>query len=146
MTFLHAVEPELLNETYSGNETTENQTTSFTCVADGIPPPNIIWLHNGSFIFATSRHVILKETVMSTHRDHIPTAVQSTLTVSRLRLRESGDYTCRVDPFNIDRGRSDFSSILNLYVEPGRPLHNFAVVLSSLCCCCFCCYMLYSTN
>ena len=116
-----AVEPMLLNETYSGNETTEKHSAMFTCVTDGIPLPNIIWLHNGSFIFPTSRHVISDPiTVASTYREHVPTAVRSTLTVSELRLRDSGDYICRVDPFNIDGGRSDFSNILDLHVQPGN--------------------------
>jgi hypothetical protein len=117
-----AVEPVLLNETYSGNETTENQTATFMCVADGIPLPNIVWLHNGHFIFPTPRHMILEVPVASTYRQHVPTAIRSVLTVFQLRLRESGDYTCRVDPFDVDRGQSDFSSILDLYVEPGTKL------------------------
>lgn len=118
------MEPVILNETYSGNETVENHTSTFTCVADGFPAPNIVWLLNGFFIPPSSRHMFMKDTVASSYRDHILTAVRSMLTVSRLRLRDSGEYTCRVDPSNIDRGRSDFSSILDLYVEPGNLLQH----------------------
>lgn len=114
------MEPVLRNETYSGNRTEENQISMFTCVADGIPAPTIVWLHNGSFISQTDRQMIVIETVPSSYRNNVPSAVRSTLTVSRLRSRDSGEYICRVDPFNIDRGRSDFSSILDLSVAPGN--------------------------
>lgn len=115
------VEPELLNASYSGNETVENQTASFTCVADGYPQPNIIWLHNDSFILENimPRHEVSLSPVSSTNRAHIPKAISSTLTVSRLRLRDSGEYLCRVDPSNLDRGRSTFSETFDMTVFPG---------------------------
>lgn len=119
------MEPQLLlNETSSGNDIIfENQIVTFTCVADGFPPPNIVWLHNGTYIFILpppSRRSLSLDTVNSAYRAHVPTAVNSTLTVSELRLRDIGEYICRVDPFNIDRGSPVFSDVFELQVEPGN--------------------------
>ena len=116
------MEPELLNASYSGNETVENQTATFTCVADGYPQPNIIWLHNDSFILPQLllRHDVLLSAVSSANRPYIPEAISSVLTVSRLRLRDSGEYLCRVDPSNIDRGKPVFSETFDMTVKPGK--------------------------
>ena len=115
------VEPELLDTSYGTNETVENDTVSFSCVADGYPLPNIIWLHNNSFIpvAVSPRHAVSVSTVASSNRPHIPEATNSTLTVSRLRLRDTGEYLCRVDPSNRDRGRSDISGPFEMTVSPG---------------------------
>ncbi len=117
MIIVHAVEPDILNATYSGNETTEGQTTTFTCVANGFPPPEIVWLLNTSLIVIvlSPRHSVSVDEVSSSNRDYIP-AVRSKLAVAMVRLRDTGDYTCRV---GLDRGRPDFSDVLDLLVESG---------------------------
>lgn len=115
------MEPELLDISYSGNETTERQTATFTCVADGYPDPNIVWLHNDTLIITrlnTRREVIVSK-VSSTNRPHLPMAVKSTLIVTLLRPRDAGEYLCRVDPRNLDRGRSIISEVLDMTVFPG---------------------------
>lgn len=116
------VEPELLNTSPGTNETVENGTVSFSCEADGYPLPNIIWLHNNSFIpvAVSTRHAVSVSTVPSSNRPHVPEATNSTLTVSRLRLRDTGQYLCRVDPSNRDRGRTDISEPFEMTVFPGK--------------------------
>ena len=114
-----SVEPILLNESYSGNETVENSTAIFICIADGFPLPNIVWLHNETFILTSSRRIISTTMVEASFRPHISEALNSTLTVTGVRLRDAGEYFCRVDPSNIDRGTPFFSSIFELNVVPG---------------------------
>lgn len=108
-----------MSEFHSTNEIAEHETMMFTCVANGFPTPNIVWLHNFSFVFPTSRRQITTDTVESTNHDNVPLAVRSTLTVSQLKLRDSGVYMCRVDPSDIFGGSSDFSNAMNLYIDPG---------------------------
>ena len=134
---LHAVEPELLIMTHNGNETTENEDATFSCLADGSPPPVIHWIHNRTSITTLSlgpRQRITVDTVNSSSHEHIPTAVKSVLTVQNLSVRDSGDYSCRVDPADIELGGNSLTSeILSLYVKPGAmdELNIFTVIVPS---------------
>lgn len=117
-----SVEPTLLNETVHFNESLmEGQTAVFSCIADGYPLPSIVWLHNSTFVAAsdaTRRRVVLSDPTPSPRRDYLD-AHSSTLQVSGLRLRDAGQYRCRVDTANINSGTSDISPILDLTVLPG---------------------------
>ena len=115
---MHAAEPKLLSDFYSGNETTEGETATFTCEASGFPVPNIVWLHNLSYIIQTSRHWAIPYIAVSIDVND-PILVGSTLLVHSLRLRDSGEYMCRVDPYDILGGKSDFSNTMHLQVEAG---------------------------
>ena len=116
-TFLCVVEPKLL-DTASSNE---NETATFRCEAEGYPRPNIVWLHDNTVILQdTPRHTVTVSSIPSTDRSYIPEAVSSTLTVSMLRLRDSGRYLCRVDPSNSDRGRPALSEAFDINVISGK--------------------------
>ena len=78
----------------------EGQSTSFSCTADGFPPPIIVWLHNGTLVNTNfqRRFSTNVDLVDSNHRSHVPQAAMSTLLVRDLHLRDSGEYICRADP------------------------------------------------
>ena len=109
----------MLNESYSGNETIEDSLATFTCIADGFPLPRIVWLHNDSLVLPSSRHIVSTTVIDSTHRSYVTEAQNSTLIVAGVRPRDAGNYLCRVDPINIDRGTSVSSSVYELNVVPG---------------------------
>ena len=75
---------------------TTGDTASFTCVADGVPLPNILWLHNERLIVPAFNHriTIMPEIINSTFRPSILTAHNSTLIIDDLLFRDAGDYTC----------------------------------------------------
>ena len=116
------VEPELTDMDYSGNTTKEKNTIYFWCVAVGVPPPRIVWLHNESLILLNTpqllsrRHSVMKTTMPST--DGLM-AVNSTLKVTNVRLSDAGEYLCRVDPANINKGRPDIPEPFEVIVYPG---------------------------
>ena len=102
------------------NETlVEGGEAVFSCFADGFPLPTIVWLHNNTFVPGFRRQLSLSNPTPSPELDYID-AVNSTLRVPGLRLRDAGEYVCRVDPANIDRGRSDRSLEIDLTVLPGE--------------------------
>ncbi len=107
---------------YSGNETEETRSMSFWCFADGEPIPTIVWLHNESLILVdtSTRHQEETERITSSNRGHIPKGINSTLMVKGVRLRDAGEYLCRVDPANIDKGRQDVPDPFVVVVYPGK--------------------------
>ena len=117
------VEPILLEErVHFTGSLMEGDTASFSCAADGYPLPNIVWLHNNTFVTtseATRRSVVLTPSVSSPRRGYI-SAYSSTLQVSGLRLRDAGQYRCRVDPVILDVGTSALSSPFDLTVLSGE--------------------------
>ena len=107
-----------MSESYSGIKTTEGETATFTCEASGFPAPNIVWLHNLSYIIQTSRRVITTDSAVLSN-DSVVILMNSTLLVNSLSLWDGGEYMCRVDPYDILGGRSDFSNTMQLQVEAG---------------------------
>ncbi len=84
---------------YSGYNNTKNGMMYFWCSGEGVPQPRIVWLHNGLWIPVNSspRHeVMIVDNITSS--EPLLEAVESTLIVSALRLRDAGTYLCRVDP------------------------------------------------
>ena len=131
--FSLTVEPTILNETVHFNEPLmEGQTATFTCVADGYPLSTVVWLHNSTFVTtgnATRRRIFLSDPTLSPRHDYI-NAHSSTLQVSGLRLRDTGQYRCRVDPAIIDKGTSSISPILDLTVLSGAIFECRLIVTS----------------
>lgn len=86
----------------------EGDSFSINCTADGLPLPHIVWLLNGTLIDTDLRQRFSIEThINESSRAHVPYAITSLLTVSNLRLRDSGDYLCRADPPLV--GQSDLA-------------------------------------
>ena len=73
------------------------ESVSFTCTADGIPTPTILWLRNGTLLQASlnPRLSVSGETLSSGLRPNIAESRRSTLTISDLSERDSGSYSCR---------------------------------------------------
>ena len=74
-----------------------SQTVSFTCTADGIPTPAILWLQNGSLLQTSQspRFSVSNETVRPGLRPDITERRRSVLTISDLSERDSGRYSCK---------------------------------------------------
>ena len=123
--FYTPVEPVLLDSTQSVNETSENRTATFSCIAAGYPEPDVVWLRNGSLAYipgiSSRESVMINSNITSplNNRSDITIAVNSTLVVRNLLLKDSGDYSCRVDPAVLDKGRAYPSPSLTLHVQPG---------------------------
>ena len=113
----------MLFETVHFNDSLmENEVATFTCAADGYPLPNIVWLHNGTFVATsdtTRRRATLTSPFPSPERDYLY-AYNSTLQVYGLRQRDAGEYRCKVEPANVTLGMSILSSSLDLTVLPGK--------------------------
>ncbi len=125
------MEPQLLAMEYSGNKTEEKSSMSFWCFADGKPVPMIVWLHNKSLILAdmSPRHQVTTVVLPSPARPHTITAINSTLTVSGVRLRDAGEYLCRVDPANIEKARQDVPEPFVVVVYSGTKGKNGTNIL-----------------
>ena len=118
------VEPILLNATVHFNELREGQSAVFSCEVDGSPLPTIVWLHNNTFVTTsntTRRRIAVSDPAPSFRHSSID-AYSSTLQVSGLRLRDAGQYRCRVDPTTVSGGTSILSAPLELTVLPGEVL------------------------
>ncbi len=104
---------------------------SFWCFADGKPVPMIVWLHNKSLILAdmSPRHQVTTVVLPSPARPHTITAINSTLTVSGVRLRDAGEYLCRVDPANIEKARQDVPEPFVVVVYSGTKGKNGTNIL-----------------
>ena len=74
------------------------QSISFNCTADGINRPVITWRKDGQLILSTARLNIDSVNDIQGFRS-IPGIKQITslLTISDLRERDSGSYSCRAD-------------------------------------------------
>ena len=72
------------------------QTISFTCTADGVPTPTILWLQNGTLlqINQNPRFSVSSDTMRPGLRPYITERRQSVLTISELSERDSGRYSC----------------------------------------------------
>ena len=111
----------------------ENEVATFTCVADGYPLPNIVWLHNGSFITTsdTTRHRLnLTRLFPSPGREYLH-AYNSTLQVYNLQQRDAGQYKCKVEPADVALAVPILSSSLDLTVIPGERNQLLSVLIIS---------------
>ena len=70
----------------------------FNCSADGIPPPSLIWYKGENILLNSSRYMIHEQESMG-FRLAIPQTQQtsSSLTILRIRAKDSGYYECRAD-------------------------------------------------
>jgi hypothetical protein len=76
--------------THNGQLTrTEFANLSLTCTASGEPPPEIVWLLDGTVLSTDSR------------RSVVSTLSYSNLTISELQLSDAGTYTCRATSGNV---------------------------------------------
>ena len=91
------------------------QNVSFNCTADGINRPVITWRKDGQLILSTARLNIDSVNDMQGFRS-IPGVQQitSSLTISDLRDRDSGNYSCRADNEAEIPVSLDFPFILNV--------------------------------
>ena len=99
----------------------ESEVANFTCGADGYPLPNIVWLHNGTFVATsdtTRRRAALTDPFPSPERGYLHAYI-STLLVYNLRQRDAGQYRCKVEPANVASGLPILSASLDLTVLPG---------------------------
>ena len=130
-TIIFIVEPFLIEESSSTEEAAEGDTASFTCIADGVPLPEILWLHNGSLIVPAlnRRLIVLLEVVNSTFRPGVLTAHNSTLIINDFRLRDAGEYSCTAQLDGNNEARVDISlgSMLKINESTQAPTHMYAL-------------------
>lgn len=72
--------------------------------------------------------MVLSDPTPSFRHDYID-SYNSTLLVPGLRLKDVGQYRCRVDPVVIGRGTPDISTDLDLAVLPGEKGLAHVVIL-----------------
>ena len=68
---------------------TEFDNLSLSCTASGEPPPEIVWLLDGTVLSTDSRRSVMS------------TLSYSNLTISELQLSDAGTYTCRATSGNV---------------------------------------------
>lgn len=74
------------------------ETFSLSCIADGVPLPDITWLKNDcplTWHIELSSHIQTTERVIPGFRVHVPEAKESVLTVEESTEHDSGSYSCR---------------------------------------------------
>ena len=93
-----SVEVALQNTTGYHTQRVTGESVSFTCTADGINRPVVTWRKDGQLILSTTRLNIDSVNDIQGFRS-IPEIKQinSSLTISDLRERDSGSYSCRAD-------------------------------------------------
>ena len=95
------VQPILQESTLPGSfSREEGESISFSCTADGIPLPSIIWIFSGTLLQTSlNPRFNLDQQLLSGEpfRTRIPQALRSNLTISNLRPSDSGNYSCRGD-------------------------------------------------
>ena len=71
-----------------------------TCEAYGLPPPDVVWLHNGIVLKnITGRRVITVEDGGSL--GELGNLTRSTLILPVVELSDAGEYTCRATSGNV---------------------------------------------
>ena len=93
-----SVEVALQNTIGYLTESEIGESVSFTCTADGINRPVITWRRDGQLILSTARLSIDSVNDIQGFRsiDGVQ-QITSSLTISDLRERDSGSYSCRAD-------------------------------------------------
>ena len=93
-----SVEVALQNTTGYHTQKVTGESVSFTCTADGINRPVITWRKDGQLILSTARLNILSVNDMQGFRSISEVQqITSSLTITDLRERDSGSYSCRAD-------------------------------------------------
>ena len=97
-----------------------SQTVSFTCTADGVPTPAILWLQNGSLLLIgqSSRFSVSGQIMRPGLRPDITERNQSVLTISDLSVRDSGRYSCKAT--NEIGTTAELRAPYQLIVNPGE--------------------------
>ena len=103
------------------------QTISFTCTADGVPTPIILWLQNGTLlqISQNPRFSVSSDTMRPGLRPYITERRQSVLTISELSERDSGRYSCIAT--NRIGTTAELRAPYRLTVNPGELFVCFSV-------------------
>ena len=103
----------------------EEEDVSFECIADGLPPPNIVWLLNGIVVNTElrDRYHAASTVVGSSFRMGVPQATRSGLTVRDIHLSDAGEYSCRADPAVIGQPHIANTSF-ELTVNPSKLFMN----------------------
>lgn len=94
----------------------------FSCSADGIPTPNILWLKDGQLLqTGLSERFNLQESVGQTgqEREGITESRTTTLTIVNVTPRDNGRYKCQA--VNQYGNSATLSQSYNLTVNPPAP-------------------------
>ena len=96
------VEPELYNISHSNLTISrvEEQSVTFECTANAIPIPRIVWIANGRLVDTSlnDRYTQKEEVFEDVYqRPEVPNAIRSSLNITMLNERDSGDYVCRAE-------------------------------------------------
>lgn len=131
---LTSAEPYIMENGGTTSTHDSSQTVSFTCMADGVPTPAILWLQNGSLLQTgqSSRFSVSEETVQSGLRPDITERRRSVLTISDLSVRDSGRYSCKAT--NEIGTTAELRAPYQLIVNPGEcvychPCRSFCLTL-----------------
>uniref|UniRef100_A0A1I8GW14 Ig-like domain-containing protein n=1 Tax=Macrostomum lignano TaxID=282301 RepID=A0A1I8GW14_9PLAT len=92
---LEASEPEVVYPQGNQISIRQGKTLIVKCRARGKPNPKILWIKNGRNLVLTSNVRIEREEVNS--EDETQHQLVSTLRISRILERDSGNYTCRAE-------------------------------------------------
>lgn len=115
------------------DETTEyggfvGGTFSLSCVADGVPLPDITWLKDDcplTWHIEFSSRIQTTERVISGFRAHVPEAKESVLTVEESMEHDSGSYSCQAtNALNTVYLPSAHQVTVNGTVTTPQPLHT----------------------
>ena len=93
-----SVEVALQNTTGYLTQSEIGESVSFTCTADGINRPVITWRKDGQLILSTERlHIDSVNDIQGFRSIPGIKQITSSLTISDLKERDSGSYSCRAD-------------------------------------------------
>ena len=89
-----------IETSFNGRRVPIDSTINFTCRADGIPTPTLIWYRNDTIITTTGRTTVLLDTNGPVIRTQVPTSESVISTVILRDVQTIDDYTvwtCRVE-------------------------------------------------
>ena len=99
------------------------ETISLTCIADGVPLPDIVWLKDGcplSVHISQSSQLNITESIVPGFRAHVPEAKQSILTIKDISGKNEGAYSCRATNV-ID---SAYLPVSHQVIVDSKPVNN----------------------
>ena len=86
LNFMHAALPSIISGLNENSTATVGDSHTFTCQADGVPIPNIIWLRDGSVVNDTNLSV--------SYSNPSSSQITSTLEILEVSIGYQGTYTC----------------------------------------------------